>query len=96
MFDYPQKIFTIHFPNKKVYIENTCKQLDDKMEEIRDNKDHILYPLLKKYPDPEIKIECYKDKISSKDKKEIANNYIKDSYKLLNVNVLPHNYKSNK
>ena len=42
-----QKIFTIHFPGKKVYIENTCKSLYDKMKDIKDNKDHCLYSLLK-------------------------------------------------
>ena len=31
MVDYPQKIFSIHFPDKKVYIENTCKYLHYKM-----------------------------------------------------------------
>ena len=34
MVDYPQKIFTIHFPKKKVYIENTYKSLYEKMEDI--------------------------------------------------------------
>ena len=30
-----QKIFSIHFPEKRVYIENTCKSLPDKMEKLR-------------------------------------------------------------
>ena len=42
-----QKIFSIHFPEKRVYIENTCKSLPDKMEYIKNDKDHLLYPLLK-------------------------------------------------
>ena len=45
-----QKIFTVHFPEKKVYIENTCKTLYDKMEDIRNDKDHKLYHILKKTP----------------------------------------------
>ena len=93
MANYPQKIFTIHFPNKQVYIENTCKPLYDKMEDIKDNKDHILYTLLKEYPNPEIRLECFMDKVCTK--KSVANKYIKDNYKILNVNVLPYNYKTN-
>ena len=89
MVDYPQKIFTIHFPEKKVYIENTCKSLHDKMEYIKNDKDHLLYPLLKDYPNPEIRFECFQDGSCYKNKQEVANNYIKDSYKILNVNLLP-------
>ena len=40
-----QKIFTIHFPGKKVYIENTCKSLYDKMEDIKNDNDHNLYSI---------------------------------------------------
>ena len=87
------KIFTIHFPGKRVYIENTCKSLNDKMEEIKNNKDHILYSMLKECPNPEIIVECYKDKICNK--KLVASKYKKDNYKILNVNVLPYNYKRN-
>ena len=82
MVDYPQKIFTIHFPGKKVYIENTSKSLYDKMEDIKNDKDHKLYLLLKDYPNPEIREE-------GSSKKEVANKYIKDSYKILNVNLFP-------
>ena len=92
MVDYPQKIFTIHFPEKKVYIENTCKSLHDKMLYIKNDKDHLLYPLLKDYPNPEIRFECFQDGSCYKNKKEVANRYIKDSYKLLNVNLLPPKY----
>ena len=86
-----QKIFSIHFPSKKVYIENTCKSLYDKMEDIKNDKDHKLYSMLKEYPNPEIRFECYKDKYCNK--KLIASKYYKDWYKILNVNVLPCNYK---
>ena len=87
-----QKIFTIHFPEKKVYIENTCKKLYDKMEDIRNDKDHKLYHMLKKHPNPEIRVECYKDSYCNK--KLVALKYRKDNYEILNVNVLPYNYKS--
>ena len=81
------QIFTIHFPEKKVYIENTCKSINEKMEDIKNNKDHQLYSLLKEYPNPEVRVECYK--YGSCDKKSVANKYIKDSYKILNVNLFP-------
>ena len=87
MVDYPQKIFTIHFPEKKVYIENTCKSLHEKMEYIKNDKDHYLYPLLKEYPNPEIRFECFID--GGCNKKSVALEYIKDSYKLLNIDILP-------
>ena len=90
MVDYPQKIFTIHFPNKKVYVENTCQNFTDKMKEIKDNRDHQLYILLKTYPNPEIRFgmfttlgNCFKDKL------EVAKEYSKDNYEVLNYNLLP-------
>ena len=55
MVDYSQKIFTIHFPDKKVYIENTSRSFHDKMEYIKNDKDHLLYLLLKEYLNPEIR-----------------------------------------
>ena len=84
-----QKIFSIHFPEKRVYIENTCKSLHDKMEYIKNDKDHLLYPLLKDYPDPEVRFECFQDGSCYENKKEVANKYIKDSYKILNVGLFP-------
>ena len=84
MNDYPQKIFSIHFPDKKVYIENTCKSLNDKMEYIKNDKDHILYPILKVYPNPEIRFECFQD--GSCNKKEVDVTNIKDYFKILNFN----------
>ena len=84
-----QKIFSIHFPEKRVYIENTCKSLHDKMEYIKNDKDHLLYPLLKDYPDPEVRFECFQDGSCYENKKEVANKYIKDSYKILNVSLFP-------
>ena len=88
MDNYFQKIFSIHFPGKKVYIENTYKSLYDKMEDIKNDKDHKLYSFLKEYPNPEIRVECC-------NKKSVALKYRKDNYKILNVNVLPYNYKAN-
>ena len=87
------QIFTIHFPGKKVYIENTYKSLYDKMEDIKNNKDHKLFNMFKEYPNPEIRVECYRDKLCNK--KSVASKYLKDNYEILNVNVLPYNYKPN-
>ena len=98
------KIFSIHFPGKKVYIENTFKSINDKMEEIKNNEDHQLYSMLKECLNPEtrvecfkeypeIRVECYRDLLC--DKKSVASKYLKDNYKILNVNVLPYNYKPN-
>ena len=102
MTDYPQKIFSIHFPEKRVYIENTCKSLHDKMEYIKNDKDHLLYLLLKDYPDPEVRFECFQDGSCNKkevdkdyfkrlncNKKVVAKTYIKDYYNVLNLNLLP-------
>ena len=89
MLNYQQKIFSIHFPDKKVYIENTCKSLDDKMEYIKNDKDHYLYPLLKEYPNPEIRFECFQDlSCCYKHKKEVAMEYRKDNYEILNLNLI--------
>ena len=63
------------------------------MEDIKDNKDHKLYSLLKEYPNPEIRVECYRGQLCTK--KSVANKYIRDNYKILNTNVLPYNYKTN-
>ena len=88
-----QKIFTIHFPGKKVYIENTFRLIHEKMEDISNDKDHSLYLLLKDCPNPEIRFECYRDQLCNK--KSVALKYRKDNYEILNVNVLPYNYKRN-
>ena len=37
-----KKIFTIHFPEKKVYIEEASGTLYDRMEIIKNDKDHNL------------------------------------------------------
>lgn len=76
------KVFTIHFPEKQVYVESTVYSLDEKIEIIKNDKDHLLYPILQKYPNPEIREE-------DSSEKEVANKYIKDSYKILNVGLFP-------
>ena len=56
-----QKIFTIHFPERRVYIERTFDTLEGRIEKIKDHKDHKLYKMLREYPNPEIRFEYYKD-----------------------------------
>ena len=88
MIDYTQKIFTIHFPDKKVYIENTCKPLKDKMDTIKNDKDHLLYSLLKEYPNPEIRFECSQEGRCYKTKQELAYKYRNNNFEILNVNLI--------
>ena len=73
-----KKVFSIHFPEKQVYIESTFKTLNEKMEEIKKNKDHYLYGFLKKYPNPVIEEEGYGDK------NNVYKRYIKNGYIILN------------
>ena len=77
-----KKVYSIHFPEKQVYVGSTVYTFDEKIKQIKNNKDHSLYEILQKYPNPEIREE-------GSSKKEVANKYIKDSYKILNVNLFP-------
>ena len=75
-----RKIFTIHFPGKRVYIEKTFGTKEEKLNFIKDNKDHKLYPMFKDYPNPEIRFECYKDENCNE--RYVALKYL--NYNLLN------------
>ena len=44
-----KKVFSIHFPEKQVYVESTVYSFDEKIKQIRDNKDHLLYEILQKF-----------------------------------------------
>ena len=89
-----KKVFSIHFPGKQVYVNSTFKKtLEEKVEQIKNDKDHILYKMLKEYPNPEIREEGYINAVSAK---EVVDRYYKDWYKILNVNVFPPNYKKKK
>ena len=77
-----QQIFTIHFPGGRVYIEHTFKTLEEKMKEIKKDKDHRLFNILKEYPNPEIRFECYRDQ--SYNEKLVASSYKENYYKILN------------
>ena len=81
-----QKVFSIHFPEKQVYIECTFKTLEEKMEEIKKDKDHYLYEILKKYPNPEIREEGYRGSARAI---KVAKRYFKDCYRILNIKFLP-------
>ena len=56
------------------------------MEEIKKDKDHYLYEILKKYPNPEIREEGYRHSVSVK---ELVRRYFKDCYTILNIKFLP-------
>ena len=74
--DNPKKVFSIHFPERKVYILSTYSEIEEKMEDIKNDKDHVLYS----YLNPIIKEE------DNNSEKEVTNKYIKDFYKVLNFN----------
>ena len=76
------KVYSIHFPEKQVYVGSTVYSFDEKIKLIKNDKDHLLYSMLQKYSNPEIREE-------GSSKKEVANKYIKDSHKILNVNLFP-------
>ena len=74
--DKPKKVFSIHFPERKVYILSTYSEIEEKMEDNKKDKDHSLY----RYLNPIIKEEKVNDE------KEVTNKYIKDFYKVINFN----------
>ena len=77
-----KKVYSIHFPEKQVYVGSTVYTFDEKIKQIKNNKDHSLYEILQKYPNPEIREEGFS-------KKEVVEKYSKDCYKILNVNLFP-------
>lgn len=92
MVDYSQKIFTIHFPGKKVYVENTCQSFTDKMQEIKNDRDKLLEmgDLFNKYPNPEIRYGPVTNIQNTwKVKQKVAMEYQNDGYEILNFNLLP-------
>ena len=74
-----KKVFSIHFPENKVYIESTSTTIEERIENIKNDKDHVLY----RFFNPEIREE---DSVS---KKEVADKYLYKGYRIMNVNVLP-------
>ena len=74
-----KKVFSIHFPENKVYIESTSTTIENRIETIKNDKDHDLYRLF----NPKIQEE------DSVFKKEVADKYLNNSYKIMNRNVLP-------
>ena len=43
------------------HIFDLCMPIEEKINFIKDNKDHRLYSMFKDYPNPEIRFECVKD-----------------------------------
>ena len=84
-------VFSIHFPEKQVYVNSTCYPLEKKIEQIKDNKDHKLYKVFKVYPNPEIQKEGDTNSVSVK---EVERRYYEDSYKIIGRNWwLPFSYE---
>ena len=76
------KVYSIHFPEKQVYVGETVYTFEEKLRQIKDDKDHRLYLLFQKYPNPEIREEFLSEE-------EVVKKYKKDYYKILNVNLFP-------
>ena len=87
-----KSVFSIHFHGKEVYVGSTFYTFEEKIKRIKNDKDHILYTRLRDVKNPQIKEEGYSNSISEK---EVARRYINDSYKIININLLPYNYKKN-
>ena len=81
-----KKVFSIHLPGKQVYVDSTYLPLEEKLEIIKNDKDHRLYSMLQIYPNSEIREE------EGSSKKEVVEKYYKDCYKILNVNILPPSF----
>ena len=73
--DITKKVFSIHFPERKVYVVSTHSEINKKMEDIKNDKDNIIY----RYFNPLIIEE-------ENTKEEVINNYTKESYNILNFN----------
>ena len=73
--DINKKVFSIHFPERKVYVVSTHSEINKKMEDIKNDKDNILY----RYFNPLIIEE-------ENTKEEVINKYTKESYNILNFN----------
>ena len=74
------KVYSIHFPEKQVYVGSTVYSFDEKLELIKNDKDHPLYVMLQKYPNSEIREE-------GSSKKEVVEKYSKDCYKILDFDL---------
>ena len=55
------KIFSIHFPGKRVYVTHTLTTIYEKMQSIKNDKDHEIFNLLQEYPNPKIILEYVKN-----------------------------------
>ena len=86
-----KKVFSIHFPEKQVYVNSTCYPLEEKIKLIKNDKDHKLYNVFKVYPNPEIRKEGDTNSVSVK---EVERRYYEDSYKIIGRNWwLPFSYE---
>ena len=85
-----REVYSVAFPKlKKVQVNQTFYPLDQKLKYLKEDKDNILYD----YLNSDLKVE-----VQSHDNtcKEVMKEFVKKSYKPVNVNLLPPGYKRNK
>ena len=85
-----KKVFSIHFPENHVYVNSTCYSLEEKIELIKNDRDHKLYHMLKYYPNSEIREE---GDINTVSVKEVVKRYYEDRYTIINHDFYPFSYK---
>ena len=85
-----KKVSSIHFPKNQVYVNSTCYPLEEKIKQIKDDKDHKLYHVFKVYPNAEIRKEGDTNSVSVK---EVERRYYEDSYTIIGRNWFPFSYK---
>ena len=86
-----KKVFSIHFPENQVYVNSTCYPLEEKIKQIKDDKDHKLYDAFRVYPNPEIREEGDTNSVSVK---EVEKKYYNNSYRIIERNwFLPFSYQ---
>ena len=85
-----KKVYSIHFPEKHVYVNSTCYALEEKLEIIKKDKDHKLFSILQSYPNPEIREEG-DDSFDSV--REVQRRYYKDWYTVIGRDWLPFSSK---
>ena len=79
-------VYSLHFPQKQVYVSSTCYPLEEKLEIIKKDKDHELYLILQIYPNPEIREEGDNSSVSLK---EVEKRYYEDWYTVIGRDWFP-------
>ena len=84
-------VYVILFPDKRVFIGQTCKSIEEKIEYLKKDLDDKAYYLFKEFPNPQIIFE-YKYFESFQDVREeerkLIKKYYNDGYKIYNKNFI--------